>query len=732
MANNVKNLVVRMVQDGVDAVAQAFRGVDRTAAAASDAIDNAAESTREVGQAAVDAEKVTAAAMRRFGLQTIEATKKRVAVIEEDNRRVQESTLASEEQKVMAARDAARQIERLNARIARETEGAFSRSARSVEGFFQRAARAAAPISRAAGVGMTAALGAGGFAVQDLAGQAFEIEKGVIAAGLDPKNAKDLQRFQELAFAANAKFGFEADKTGEVLKDLNDKIGDFTQTGGGAFLDFVEVVGAELELYDVKLYKKLNPERQKKMLQDVAARMLADTNNPLTDVAKSQEGVYAGGLLTDLNRQAPSFDASAYGTKDSIQLLKDYVATIESTNPTAQKVAFYMENIATDSQFFYELLKENNKELDRLTSLLPDASLFTPEDLDTFREAREQMAILKVAFAGFILAVAESGLIDAFVKITKQVGDFVILLTQYVNPEVLLWVVGIGAVLTYMAPLLKVMGGLVKGLRSGYTWLKNWYSNTQGISALLASIRARLVQIGAKLALMGATIIGWLPSLSSVLAFFGAIWGAIQTAAAAVGAFLAGIGFIPLAIAAVVIGLVTLAWIFRDELIEGIKTAGQFLWDAFTTAGNWLLEKVEKIWNFFKTMMKVAKVSLEIVADNIPGFSDGGYTGNAGVNDVAGVVHGQEYVFNAAAVRRWGVAALQSLAAGIVPPSMQTVQAVGQTSGGGLADFGKVTLVDSDGAQIPVLMQRNVYDETVKRQRQKNRASGGKQGRFAT
>lgn len=33
------------------------------------------------------------------------------------------------------------------------------------------------------------------------------------------------------------------------------------------------------------------------------------------------------------------------------------------------------------------------------------------------------------------------------------------------------------------------------------------------------------------------------------------------------------------------------------------------------------------------------------------GFSSGGYTGNYGVNDVAGVVHGQEYVLNAMATK---------------------------------------------------------------------------------
>lgn len=39
---------------------------------------------------------------------------------------------------------------------------------------------------------------------------------------------------------------------------------------------------------------------------------------------------------------------------------------------------------------------------------------------------------------------------------------------------------------------------------------------------------------------------------------------------------------------------------------------------------------------------------------SLAGFRDGGYTGNGGVNQIAGVVHGQEYVLNAAATRRYG------------------------------------------------------------------------------
>ena len=43
------------------------------------------------------------------------------------------------------------------------------------------------------------------------------------------------------------------------------------------------------------------------------------------------------------------------------------------------------------------------------------------------------------------------------------------------------------------------------------------------------------------------------------------------------------------------------------------------------------------------------------------GFSTGGYTGNMGVNDVAGVVHGKEYVLNAAATKRIGVDNLNAM-----------------------------------------------------------------------
>lgn len=53
-----------------------------------------------------------------------------------------------------------------------------------------------------------------------------------------------------------------------------------------------------------------------------------------------------------------------------------------------------------------------------------------------------------------------------------------------------------------------------------------------------------------------------------------------------------------------------------------------------------------------------------IAAQTIAGFETGGYTGSGGRKDVAGVVHGQEYVLNAAATKRVGVGTLDAINSG--------------------------------------------------------------------
>ncbi len=56
--------------------------------------------------------------------------------------------------------------------------------------------------------------------------------------------------------------------------------------------------------------------------------------------------------------------------------------------------------------------------------------------------------------------------------------------------------------------------------------------------------------------------------------------------------------------------------------------------------------------------------ALGIAGKAAGGFQAGGYTGGGGVSDIAGFVHGQEFVFDAGATSRIGVQNLEALRSG--------------------------------------------------------------------
>ena len=53
------------------------------------------------------------------------------------------------------------------------------------------------------------------------------------------------EEFQKLAFAARS-VGIESDKLADIYKDVNDRIGDFIQTGGGPMADFFEKIAPQV------------------------------------------------------------------------------------------------------------------------------------------------------------------------------------------------------------------------------------------------------------------------------------------------------------------------------------------------------------------------------------------------------------------------------------------------------------------------------------------------------
>ena len=81
------------------------------------------------------------------------------------------------------------------------------------------------------------------------------------------------------------------------------------------------------------------------------------------------------------------------------------------------------------------------------------------------------------------------------------------------------------------------------------------------------------------------------------------------------------------------------------EAVSGIPLVGPYIAPAMGAAA---------------AALQVAQAA-SIKSVNMQGFKSGGYTGNIGLNQEAGVVHGQEYVLNAAATRRVGVDTLNAI-----------------------------------------------------------------------
>ena len=78
------------------------------------------------------------------------------------------------------------------------------------------------------------------------------------------------------------------------------------------------------------------------------------------------------------------------------------------------------------------------------------------------------------------------------------------------------------------------------------------------------------------------------------------------------------------------------------------------------TAGGYLA----KAFAVGKTLLSTSAVTSAIAGLSPKGFKQGGYTGNMGASQVAGVVHGQEYVFDAQSTKRIGVDNLNAMRSG--------------------------------------------------------------------
>ena len=166
------------------------------------------------------------------------------------------------------------------------------------------------------------ALGAAGTAAAiGLADTSREISNFAAISGTDTDT------FQRMAAGAKS-VGIESDKLADIYKDVNDKVGDFMQTGGGEMKDFFENIAPKV---------------------GVTADEFRNLSGP-----------------------------------DALQL---YASTLQKAGANQQDVTLYMESLADEASALYPLLQDNGKGMKELGDRA--AELGGIIDKDTIRQSKE-------------------------------------------------------------------------------------------------------------------------------------------------------------------------------------------------------------------------------------------------------------------------------------------------------------------------------------------------------
>lgn len=150
------------------------------------------------------------------------------------------------------------------------------------------------------------------------------------------------EQFQELAYAAKT-VGVEQDKVSDILKDFNDRVGDYLQTGGGPLVDFFD---------------------------DIAPKM----------------GITAEEL-------------SKLSGAEGLQV---FTKALEDANLSQSEMVFQMEAITSDSTALLPLLKNNSQALKQLAAEAHKYGIVldqeTISNVKAFKEETRQLTAIQTGF----------------------------------------------------------------------------------------------------------------------------------------------------------------------------------------------------------------------------------------------------------------------------------------------------------------------------------------------
>ncbi|WP_339352199.1 phage tail protein [Acinetobacter beijerinckii] len=212
------------------------------------------------------------------------------------------------------------------------------------------------------GLGITAAVGTAMIGLANLTNQVGEASK-ELENQARLANATTTE-FQEWAFAAK-KVSVEQDKLSDVMKDVNDKFGDFMQTGGGEMADFFEKIAPKV---------------------GVTAKEFQGLSGP--------------------------------------QILEKYYQTLQKANVSQAEMTFYMESLADDATLLAPLLENNSDKLKDFSQQAHDLGLVMDEQaIRATKEFSSALGIIQATMQGVLNNMAAQAA-PILTELVNKVLDF--------------------------------------------------------------------------------------------------------------------------------------------------------------------------------------------------------------------------------------------------------------------------------------------------------------------
>lgn len=233
----------------------------------------------------------------------------------------------------------------------------MDKAARTAKSSMDNVKKAVGNAATVIGAGIAAASGVVAAWTANTINAAVEIER---LSALSNTSAENFQRWAIGASTA----GIEQQKLADILKDTQDKVGDFVQTGGGGMADFFENIAPKV------------------------------------------------GVTADQFRKLSGPDA-----------LQLYVSSLEKANVSQSDMVFYMEAIASDSSLLLTLLKDNGEAMGEWADKAEElGAILGTDTIAAAKEAKKEFQTLGLVYEGLKNRIVQQ-VLPSLMAVTDQFTD---------------------------------------------------------------------------------------------------------------------------------------------------------------------------------------------------------------------------------------------------------------------------------------------------------------------